>query len=102
MAGSSGAEESYTDDIDLTTLHESGLTQTFDAASRDRGDGVQPAVEANIILIAHPEDKRLGTRFRLSFGTTVEVGRDPDAGISLPEVSRSHAATRSCATPAVR
>ncbi len=54
-------------------------------------------VEADVILIAHPENKRLGTRFRLSPGGALDIGRAPTAQVSLPEVpslSRSHARLR--------
>jgi len=53
--------------------------------------------EAAVILIAHPENRRLGARFRLTPGATLEVGRSPQAAISLPEVpslSRNHARLR--------
>jgi diguanylate cyclase (GGDEF)-like protein len=91
--------DSDTDDIDLTPLHESGLTQTFEGASRERGDlsRLQIETEADIILIAHPENQRLGSRYRLSPGTTLEIGRSGAVGISLPEVmsiSRKHARLR--------
>jgi two-component system cell cycle response regulator len=52
------------------------------------------SVEANIIIIAHPRNKLLGTRYRLVKGTTLEIGRSPTAEVSLPEVlsiSRNHA-----------
>lgn len=51
-------------------------------------------IEANVILIAHPEDKRLGTRFRLIPGSLLVLGRSTEIEISLPEVlsvSRQHA-----------
>jgi diguanylate cyclase (GGDEF)-like protein len=91
--------DSDTDDIDLTPLHESGMTQTFEGASRERGDlsRLQIETEADIILIAHPENQRLGSRYRLSPGTTLEIGRSGAVGISLPEVmsiSRKHARLR--------
>jgi two-component system, cell cycle response regulator len=90
--------DSDTDNIDLTPLHESGMTQTFENASRERAGGL-PHVEseADVILIAHPESQRLGSRFRLSSGTTLEIGRSAAVGISLPEVmsiSRKHARLR--------
>jgi diguanylate cyclase len=91
--------DSDTDDIDLSPIHESGMTQTFEGASRERG-GLplsQLETEADIILIAHPESQRLGSRFRLSPGTTLEIGRSAAVGISLPEVmsiSRKHARLR--------
>ena len=53
--------------------------------------------EAAVILISHPENRRLGNRFTLAPGGTIDVGRSPAAGISLPEVpslSRSHARLR--------
>ncbi len=57
----------------------------------------RPALEANIILIAHPDNARLGTRYRLVSGSTLEIGRADSVEISLPEVrsiSRSHARLR--------
>ncbi len=54
-------------------------------------------LEADVILIAHPENKRLGTRFRLTPGGVLEIGRSTGAQVSLPEVpslSRSHARLR--------
>ncbi|HEX9940980.1 MAG TPA: GGDEF domain-containing protein [Thermoanaerobaculia bacterium] len=91
--------DSDTDDIDLSPLHESGMTQTFENASRDR-EGRPLAhleSEADVILIAHPESQRLGSRFRVSPGSTLEIGRSAAVGISLPEVmsiSRKHARLR--------
>jgi diguanylate cyclase (GGDEF)-like protein len=52
------------------------------------------SVEANVIVIAHPENKLLGMRYRLTHGSRLEIGRSPSAEISLPEVmsvSRDHA-----------
>jgi two-component system, cell cycle response regulator len=91
--------DSDTDGLDLSALHESGLTQTYETANRERfGRGAgMGEVEADIILIAHPEGQRLGSRFRLSPGTTLEIGRSGSVGISLPEVmsiSRKHARLR--------
>jgi diguanylate cyclase (GGDEF)-like protein len=92
--------ESDTDGIDSSSLQESGLTQTFQTATRERVvRGLAPAAEseADIILIAHPEGQRLGSRFRLSSGTTLEIGRSSSVAISLPEVmsiSRKHARLR--------
>ena len=87
------------DTDELSISHESGLTHTFQSAGRDRDDE-GPALlesEADIILIAHPDNQRLGTRYRLSPGTTLEVGRSASVRISLPEVmslSRKHARLR--------
>lgn len=78
---------------------ESGLTHTFHTATRERAGQEQsvPDAEADIILIAHPESQRLGSRFRLSPGSTLEIGRSASVRISLPEVlslSRKHARLR--------
>jgi diguanylate cyclase (GGDEF)-like protein len=75
------------------------MTATFETTSRERKlHEVSPIqLEADVILIAHPENQRLGSRFRLSPGTTLEVGRSAAVGISLPEVmsiSRKHARLR--------
>ena len=53
--------------------------------------------EANLILIAHPQNQLLGTRFRFRPGTALVVGRAKTADISLPDVSaisRRHARLR--------
>ena len=50
--------------------------------------------EASLILIAHPEQRHLGSRYRLTRGGSLEIGRAPTADVSLPEVlsvSRNHA-----------
>lgn len=91
--------DSDTDDIDISTVHESGTTQSFETAVRERSDNAffGQASEADIILIAHPDSQRLGSRFRLSPGGTLEIGRSASVGISLPEVmslSRKHARLR--------
>jgi diguanylate cyclase (GGDEF)-like protein len=47
-----------------------------------------------LILIAHPDDTRLGSQLRLSRGAGVTIGRDPSCELSFPEVpslSRVHA-----------
>ncbi|HVT57056.1 MAG TPA: GGDEF domain-containing protein [Thermoanaerobaculia bacterium] len=94
--------EPDTDGIDVASLGESGTTQTFETAetaTRERADRnlALAESEADVILIAHPDAQRLGSRFRLSPGTVVEIGRSPSVGISLPEVmsiSRKHARLR--------
>lgn len=86
-----------TDDLELAALHDSGLTQGYDTAEREGlFEGVEPSelLEADIILIAHPENRRLGTRFRLSHGARMELGRSMSVEVPLPEVlsiSRRHA-----------
>jgi diguanylate cyclase (GGDEF)-like protein len=65
--------------------------QTMSAPRRRSSD---PGPEANLILIAHPASRSLGTRFRLKPHSTILIGRDPSAQISLPDVttlSREHA-----------
>jgi diguanylate cyclase (GGDEF)-like protein len=92
--------EPDTDGIDLAALQESSTTQTFETATRERmerGGIVAAESEADVILIAHPEAQRLGSRYRLSAGTILEIGRSPLVGLSLPEVmsiSRKHARLR--------
>lgn len=87
------------DTDELPISHESGLTQTFQSATREH-DPDAPSdsdTEADVILIAHPDSQRLGTRYRLSTGTTLEIGRSSSVRISLPEVmslSRKHARLR--------
>lgn len=87
--------DSHTDGIDLSAVSESGLTHDYGTILRAaRTSELAEGVEANIILIAHPEGKRLGTRFRLSPEDARDVGRSSVASISLPEilsVSRRHA-----------
>jgi diguanylate cyclase (GGDEF)-like protein len=65
-------------------------SNTVPGASPASGD---PA-EANIILISHPQNKNIGRRFRLVPGQGLEIGRSPQAEVTLPEVpsvSRNHA-----------
>lgn len=86
-----------TDEIPVS--QESGLTQTFESASRERDPNAMQgdSSEADVILIAHPDNQRLGTRYRLSTGKTLEIGRSSSVSISLPEVmslSRKHARLR--------
>jgi len=95
-------KDTDTDDIELQQgppESGSGTTQSFESATRGRGRHGAPGaeVEADIILIAHPENQRLGSRFRLSPGSSLEIGRSAAVGISLPEVmsiSRKHARLR--------
>jgi two-component system, cell cycle response regulator len=93
-----GTKEASTDSIVLGTLGDSGRTQSYQAIEPKeqlRRPFVEAApAEANVILIAHPDNKLLGTRFRISVGSSLEIGRAPSAEISLPDVlsiSRNHA-----------
>ena len=87
--------ESSTDSIDLAQFRESGHTQAWQpSASQERRIAGAGEIEANVILIAHPENRTLGTRFRLRPGSVIEIGRSPTSEISFPEVlsiSRTHA-----------
>ncbi|MEM7049013.1 MAG: GGDEF domain-containing protein [Acidobacteriota bacterium] len=87
---------SDTDNLDISSLQESGLTQAYETTEHGvvDEDVTGSDVEANLILIAHPDGQRLGTRLRMTSGTSLEVGRAPSSDISLPEVlsiSRQHA-----------
>lgn len=93
LVGKKIDHDANTDSIELGTLHEAGLTHPYAAVS-DAESVSALAAEANIILIAHPDEHRLGHRFRLSAGGKLDIGRDPQAQVSLPEVpsiSRHHA-----------
>ncbi|HLF56427.1 MAG TPA: GGDEF domain-containing protein [Thermoanaerobaculia bacterium] len=62
-----------------------------------RPDEAAVGYEAAVILISHPENRRLGARFRLAPGSTLEIGRAANADISLPEapsLSRHHVRVR--------
>ena len=91
------SRDASTDSIDLAAFEDSSHTHAYDAqtgAEVERPAAERSRVEANVILIAHPEHKMLGTRFRLSPRATIDIGRAPTAEISLPEVlsiSRTHA-----------
>lgn len=87
-----------TDSFRMEALDSRERTGTITVAgSDDAPDSGRAAREANVILIAHPEHARLGTRYRLVPNTNVEVGRSESVEISLPEVrsvSRCHARLR--------
>ena len=85
----------HTDDIDLSAIAASGLTQDFRRPRGAKaGEAEATSAEANVILIAHPDGRHLGTRYRVGSGESVEIGRSPGATVSLPDVpsvSRLHA-----------
>jgi two-component system, cell cycle response regulator len=88
--------DSSTDSIEISALRESSGTQVYEPTTSQvlRSGETTAELEANVILIAHPEHRMLGTRFRLRPGSVIEIGRAPAAEISLPEVlavSRNHA-----------
>ncbi len=85
-----------TDSIDLSPLTESGQTQTCDTfeGALPKAGLLTAELEANIIVISHPEGKRLGNRFRLRPGSVLVLGRSTEVEVSMPEVlalSRRHA-----------
>lgn len=93
MASRDTRGDASTDSIEVPK-GDSSLTQTYESANRRRGFARPNDFEANVILIAHPEGKQLGNRFRLGPGAVIEIGRSPSCEISLPEVlsiSRTHA-----------
>ncbi len=90
QSGSTGY--SSTEDFEEPTPP-SERTETY-LSSRKLGVPAREVDEANIILIAHPENARLGSRFRLDRGSSLDVGRSSSASISFPEIpsiSRHHA-----------
>jgi diguanylate cyclase (GGDEF)-like protein len=99
MSDSRDLYRSSDSDTGELVSQESGLTQTFKSATKERAEhGLVPGdSEADIILISHPDSQHLGSRFRLSPGSTLEIGRSASVRISLPEVlslSRKHARLR--------
>ena len=91
----SESSDSQTDGIDLSAISDSGLTRAFQEAGQGaRSPELPDEVDANIILIAHPDGQRLGLRFLLSPEQELEIGRSRSQSVSLPEVpsvSRRHA-----------
>jgi two-component system cell cycle response regulator len=87
-----------TDSFRLQGVDDRNRTGAITLEGVELEDGIgRPSLEANVILIAHPEHERLGTRYRLVPGAMVEVGRSEAVEISLPEVrsiSRTHARLR--------
>ncbi len=78
--------------VDLDSVAE--LERTALATRLPGSDGGRAAIEANLILIAHPEDEMLGTRYRLRPRAHLSIGRSSSADISMPELqslSRHHA-----------
>lgn len=88
--------ESKTDEttVDLDSVLEMERTALADPQPSSSELSRRGAVEANIILIAHPNDEMLGTRYRLPPHGRLSIGRSSTADISMPEVqslSRHHA-----------
>ncbi|MEL7061044.1 MAG: GGDEF domain-containing protein [Acidobacteriota bacterium] len=75
-------------DKTVFTDHDTGELSEL---ARERADLV---FEASLILFAHPEDRMLGTRFRLPPHGRLEIGRSSNCDISMPGIrslSRHHA-----------
>ncbi len=95
----SDTRDPSTDSLSLREITAANRTDQLLTISEGSEAQVAPAAdfEADAILIAHPENRRLGTRFRLTPGGALDIGRSPSAQVSLPEVpslSRSHARLR--------
>ncbi len=93
------ARDSSTDSIELGVVSEGPRTQSYDAQTPPPGlaRSSDETAEADVILISHPDNKLLGTRYRLAPGGALEIGRSSLADISLEgvhSVSRSHARLR--------
>ena len=81
--------------VDLDSVTEMDRTALADPLPMDETGG--RAVEANLILIAHPHEEMLGTRYRLRPRGELSIGRSSSADVSMPEVqslSRLHARLR--------
>ena len=82
--------------VDLDSVLEMERTALADPLPMTDTAG-RRAVEANIILIAHPHNEMLGNRYRLRPRSELSIGRSSSADISMPEVqslSRLHARLR--------
>jgi len=82
------------DSFELSDAGDSGETTRYDPVRPYPVANEAPGIEANIILISHPEERMLGRRYRLPPHGTMEIGRSSTADISMPHVhslSRNHA-----------
>lgn len=83
------------DDRRVASLESRRDTTQSHPVARESAEGVAEAagVEANIILLSHPRQQHIGSRFSLRPGGALEIGRSPNAEVSLPDVpsvSRNH------------
>ena len=81
--------------VDLDSVMEMERTALAEPLLLDGPGG--HAIEANLILIAHPHEEMLGTRYRLRPRGELSIGRSSSADVSMPEVqslSRLHARLR--------
>ncbi|RMH18691.1 MAG: GGDEF domain-containing protein [Acidobacteria bacterium] len=100
-SGEMPTTEPYRTADDDTSIDDDSLTTSeptiADGGPEDASALGQSLGDADVILIAHPENKGLGRRYRLPPYTTLVIGRAADADISLPDVrslSRTHARLR--------
>jgi diguanylate cyclase (GGDEF)-like protein len=88
--------DSNSNGLDDTTvdLHDSSASAPVVGADGfDDSPGDRRFDEANLILIAHPENRQLGRRFRLIKGAWVDIGRSQSCDCGFPDVlslSRIH------------
>lgn len=90
-------QEGSTDSQSGATTRHVKLSQLATEAGLAGENPFAAPVEANVILISHPEGLKLGTRWRLDRGEVLEIGRSAGCDISLPKalsVSRRHALLR--------
>ena len=91
MTRESNTDETTVDLDSVLEMERTALADPHPATGRAASRG---AVEANIILIAHPRNEMLGSRYRLPPRGRLAIGRSSSTDISLPEVqslSRHHA-----------
>ena len=82
--------------VDLSSVFDVTETDVLQG-SKVRRSRVGPEIEANIILIAHPDNENLGNRTRLGPDETLTIGRSSSCDITLAHVrslSRIHARLR--------
>lgn len=81
--------------VDLSSMLDITETDLLQGSRARRNASSE--IEANIILIAHPDDEMLGTRTRLGPDGTLTIGRSSSCDITLSHVrslSRVHARLR--------
>lgn len=79
--------ERQTKPPDRTRYLRQPVADAGSAEGREAGDAL-------LILIAHPDNERLGSQTRLTVGSSLTIGRNPSCDIAFPEVpslSRVHA-----------
>jgi len=80
--------------VDLDSVPELEEPTHYDSSPVVDRTALASQLEANVILIAHPDPQLLGSRYRLPPLGTLEIGRSSSADVSMPDVyslSRNHA-----------